>query len=164
MLFVTVGTTDFDPLIRQMDELASALGEEVVFQIANGGHEPRHGRWYRYAPSIEADLAAARLVVSHGGLGTIIETLRLGKPLVGVSNPDRPDLHQDELLGTMEAGGYLLWCRSLGDLPAAIERAATLSFSRYVEPPCTIHTEIAAFLGRTSMAGARRRIWRRAGL
>jgi UDP-N-acetylglucosamine transferase subunit ALG13 len=137
-----------------MDELAPELGEEVVSQIARGSYQPRNGRYFRFAPSLDGYLAQARLVVSHGGLGSIMETIRLGKPLVGVSSPDRRDLHQDDLLGTLEARNYILWCRSLDGLKDSITRAATMQFDRYEEPPCTIHTAIYEYLERQA-AGRR---------
>ena len=36
MILVTVGTTNFDALVRRMDELAPELGEAVVCQIGGG--------------------------------------------------------------------------------------------------------------------------------
>ena len=161
MIFVTVGTTDFDDLVRRMDALAPALGEEVVCQIGRGAYTPRHCRYFRFAPSLGDSLQQARLVVSHGGLGSLVEVLRLGKPLVGVGNPDRSDLHQNDLLSTLEAGNYLLWCRSLDDLAASIARAATASFATYTDPPCSIHLVIDDFLqrrGTTRRAGMLKRI------
>src|SRR4051794_7327968 len=98
MIFVTVGTTDFDDLVERMDDLAPALDEEVICQIGIGRYIPRHCQYFRFAASLDDCLRPARLVVSHGGLGTVMEVVRLGKPLVGVSNPDRRDLHQDDIL------------------------------------------------------------------
>jgi hypothetical protein len=72
--------------------------------------------------------------------------LRLGKLLIGVSNPDRYDLHQNDLLGELERGGYLLWCRDLAALGGDIERIGDMQFRRYDEPPCSIHHAITAFL------------------
>ncbi len=161
MIFVTVGTTDFDSLVQRMDELALCLGEKVICQIARGGYVPANCEWFRFAPSLDGYLNEARLVVSHGGLGSIMEVIRLGKPLVGVSNPDRHDLHQEDLLGTLEEGNYILWCRSLSELPDGIARAATMSFAPYVEPPCTIHEEIRRHLQDRRAAGRGRR-WRAA--
>ena len=146
MIFVTVGTTDFDALAARMDELAAELHEEVIIQIGRGSYQPRHARHFRFAPSLDGYYQRARLVVSHGGLGTLIEVLRVGKPLIGVSNPDRFDLHQDDLLGELERGGYLLWGRDLADLDDDIRRIGTMSFRRYQEPPCQIQTVIADFL------------------
>ena len=40
MIFVTVGTTDFDDLLRAMDALAPTLGEEVVAQTGRGPISP----------------------------------------------------------------------------------------------------------------------------
>ena len=65
-----------------------------------------------------------------------MEVIRLGRPFVGVSNPDRPDAHQDEILAKLETGGHLVWCRSLDALAEDIDRAGKLLFSSYVEPEC----------------------------
>src|SRR5947209_11093294 len=53
MIFVTVGTTDFDALVRRIDELAPSLGEEVLCQIGKGSYLPRNCRYFRYAPSLD---------------------------------------------------------------------------------------------------------------
>ncbi len=36
MIFVTIGTTDFDQLVQKMDSLAPGLTDEVVMQIGKG--------------------------------------------------------------------------------------------------------------------------------
>jgi UDP-N-acetylglucosamine transferase subunit ALG13 len=152
MIFVTVGTTDFDALASCMDELAARLGEEVIIQTGRGSYKPRRAQHFRFAPSLEDYYRRARLVVSHGGLGTLVEVLRLGKPLIGVSNPDRFDLHQNDLLGELEQGGYLLWCRDLASLAGDIERIAAMQFHRYDAPPCSIHLAVADFLAGKDMS------------
>jgi UDP-N-acetylglucosamine transferase subunit ALG13 len=156
MIFVTVGTTDFDALAARMDELTPVLNEEVIIQTGRGVYVPRHAQHFRFAPSLDDYYRQARLVVSHGGLGTLVEVLRLGKPLIGVSNPDRFDLHQNDLLGELERGGYLLWCRDLASLGDDIRRIASMQFRRYEQPPCRIHLAIADFLAGKDMS-----VWRR---
>ena len=146
MVFVTVGTTEFDALVRAMDDLAPRLGEPVVMQIGRGIYEPRHGEFFRFAPSLSSYYQSVDLVVAHGGLGTTTEVLSLGKRLVGVSNPDRYDRHQEDLLGAMDAAGHLLWCRDLADLGQAIAEARRRTFVRYEPPSCTIHEVIAEYL------------------
>jgi UDP-N-acetylglucosamine transferase subunit ALG13 len=156
MILVTVGSTDFDALVRAMDELAPELGEEVVMQIGAGSYEPRHASgWFRYAPSLEGYYDRAEIVVSHGGLGTVVEVLRKGKRLVAASNPDRYDAHQDDILGTLAEAGHLVWCRDLARLrqDLATVRAATLT--PYVEPECRIHLVIHEFLEQRA-SGQRR--------
>ena len=146
MIFGTVGSTEFDDLVERIDALAPALDEPVTCQIGLGRYVPRHCEHFRFAPSLEDFFRAARLVVGHGGLGTAMDVVRLGKPFVGVSNPDRPDAHQDEILETLQAGGHIVWCRSLDDLAESIARAGQLTFPAYVEPDCRIPAVIERFL------------------
>jgi hypothetical protein len=63
-----------------------------------------------------------------------------------VSNPDRYDHHQDDLLSTMAEAGHLIWCRRLEDLYTAIETAQTASLTPYEQCECDIHTHIHQFL------------------
>ena len=158
MIFVTVGTTDFDLLAERMDELALQLAEEVIIQTGRGSFTPRHAQAFRFAPALDDYYRRARLIVSHGGLGTLGEVMRLGKPLIGVSNPDRFDLHQNDLLGEMEKSGYLVWCRDLAALGADIQRIEGMKFNRYEEPLCQIHVAIADYLSGKDMTR-----WRRHG-
>jgi beta-1,4-N-acetylglucosaminyltransferase len=155
VIFVTVGTTDFDALAARMDELAPGMEEEVIIQIGRGSYVPRAARHFRFAPALDDYYRRASLVVSHGGLGTVIEVLRSGKPLIGVSNPDRFDLHQDDLLGELERGGFLLWCRDLVCLAGDIRRISGMHFARYHSPPCRIHEAITEFLQGKDMVNWR---------
>jgi beta-1,4-N-acetylglucosaminyltransferase len=147
MIFVTVGTTDFDALVRLMDGLAPTLSEPVVAQIGRGEFVPEHVEWFRLAPDLRPYYAQADVVVSHGGLGTLVEVLTLGKRLIGVSNPDRYDRHQEDLLGYLESQQQLVWCRDLSLIPALLREIRSMTFAPYSAPPCTIAEEIRSYLG-----------------
>lgn len=146
MIFVAVGTTDFDDLIVKMDEIAPSLSEEVVMQIGNGQYVPRNCQHFRFAPSLEPYYDKSTIVVSHGGLGIIMEALERGKKLVGLENAALQGAHQKDLLSTLAGEGYLIWCQDLNELSEALERARHREFKRYVAPQCEIHTVIAEFL------------------
>jgi beta-1,4-N-acetylglucosaminyltransferase len=149
MIFVTVGTTDFDALVVAADALAASTAETVVIQIGHGEVEPQHAQWLRFAPSLDPFYDQADVVVTHGGLGTVTEVLRRGLRMVGVSNPDRFDRHQDQILQAFEQAGHLVWCRDLAELPAAIERARQAQLVPYQPPPSHIHRVIDRFLRET---------------
>ncbi len=147
MIFVTVGTTDFDALVSCVDRLSPHLDQPVVMQIGAGRYVPRNAaEHFRFAPSLEPYYERASLVISHGGLGTLVEAMRRGKPLIGVSNPQRYDRHQEDLLSYLEEQGHLLWCRDLDQLGDDLNRAAQMSFIAYPEPRCEIHDVINAYL------------------
>jgi len=158
MIFVAVGTTDFDALIRKMDEIAPLLSEQVVMQIGNGQYIPKNGQYFRFAPSLEPYYDSSTIVVSHGGLGITIEALERGKKLISVENAICHGAHQRELLSTLAEEGYLIWCQNLDELPEVLARARRHVFKRYVAPDCKIHTVITEFLqdqgvGRVSIYG-----------
>jgi beta-1,4-N-acetylglucosaminyltransferase len=149
MIFVTVGSTDFDPLIKQMDELAPELGHEVVMQIGMGQYAPKNARHFRFAPSLDPYLAQADLIVGHGGLGTIVEALEQGKKLVCVVNPTTYDRHQEHLLRLFAAQNHLVWCQELADLSQAIRQAQQTQLTPYRPPECHIHEVIEQFLSNS---------------
>jgi UDP-N-acetylglucosamine transferase subunit ALG13 len=102
--------------------------------------------FFRFAPSLAPYYERATLVIAHGGLATTMEVLMRGLPLVSVSNPDRYDNHQDDLLSNMAAKGYLVWCQRLEDLGQAIQAAQTTPLKPYEQCECAIHTYIHRFL------------------
>jgi UDP-N-acetylglucosamine transferase subunit ALG13 len=149
-VFVTVGSTDFDALVQAADRLALSLDAAGEIQIGHGRYIPTHWPYFRFAPSLDQHYERADLVIAHGGLGTTIEVLARGLPLVSVSNPDRYDNHQDDILGAMAEEGYLVWCRQLDQLEHAVETAlaaaANGALKRYEPSTCEIHMVINDYL------------------
>ena len=147
MIFVATGTTGFDGLAQAMDHLMPTLAEDVIIQIGAGQFVPRQAQHFRLAPTLQPYYQRASLVVAHGGLGTCLEALEAGKPLIAISNPDRYDRHQDDLLHALETQNYLLWCRDLAHLEQAIPTARQTTFQPYQRADCLVHLRILEFLG-----------------
>jgi UDP-N-acetylglucosamine transferase subunit ALG13 len=146
-LFVTVGSTDFDPLVQAVDCLMPTLGTPAgTMQVGHGRYLPVNLPFFRFAPSLEPYYAKASLVIAHGGLGITMEVLKRGIPLVSVSNEDRYDRHQEDLLQSMAEEGYLYWCRDVDQLAQAIADAQARPLRPYVTPECRIHLMIDEYL------------------
>ena len=145
MILVAVGTTDFNALVKAVDELSQSLSEEVVIQIGGSSYEPQHCEYFRFAPSLTPYYERASVVISHGGVGITTEVLQHGRLLVAVEDVNQPGQHQREILDALAQEGYLIWCKDLQKLPEAIELAKT-QLRPYVAPECWIHTIIAEFL------------------
>lgn len=120
-VFVTVGTTKFDALVRALDSdaclraLADRGCTHLLLQIGHGEHEPRaqsaaapglHVSFYRHNPQYKTDVARADLVISHAGAGSIMDALSLQKKLVVVVNTALMDNHQTELAEAMAEQKY----------------------------------------------------------
>jgi UDP-N-acetylglucosamine transferase subunit ALG13 len=147
-VFVTVGSTDFDALTQAVDQLAPRLDLQGQMQIGHGQYCPQHLSHFRFCSSLTSYYQQAALVIAHGGLATTMEVLKLGRPLISVSNPDRYDNHQADLLAVMAAENHLIWCQRLDDLALAIQTAKTTSLQPYPRPECHIHLVIHQYLDR----------------
>ena len=137
-VFVTVGTTKFDELIARMLSaevltLLASLGyTRLTLQVGHGttpvvpGSAPISVEWYRFKDSLEADMHAAALMVSHAGAGSILEGLRLRAKLMVVTNERLMDNHQQELADEMHARRHLI-ATTVGGLLEALRTWPELS-------------------------------------
>ncbi len=158
-IFVTVGSTDFDALIRAVDALLPSLGRpNGVMQIGHGQYIPSNMPYFRFAPALDSYYEQASLVIAHGGLATTMEVLRRSVPLISVSNPDRYDNHQEDLLATMAEENYLVWCHQLDDLEQAVKLVQTTPLQPYQPPKCEIHLIINEFLNTYHQGSWRHRL------
>lgn len=89
MIFVTVGTHEqpFNRLVKCADELKrdGIISEEVIIQTGFSTYEPKYCKWRKLFPysEMESYVAAARIVITHGGPSSFIMPLRIGKiPIV----------------------------------------------------------------------------------
>lgn len=149
VVFVTVGTTKFEELIRSIDsdEVLKALRNRgythVVVQIGQGDYVPfeRKGsdcikdeygltvEWYRLKPAILADLKRASLVISHAGYGSLMESLSLGKPVVAVINDKLMDNHQVDIAQELQRQRCAVAC-SPQTLASTLAEVDFASFER----------------------------------
>jgi len=127
MIVVTVGTNPFPRLVSAMDKYAGKLGEVVLMQISRAQFEPQHGQVCDFLPDIQEYFERASVVVTHAGIGTVAEILRVGTPFVMV--PRRAHLGEhfdDHQWQFVTVTGPTLPCaiaHEMDELPAAIAEA-----------------------------------------
>ena len=94
MIFLTVGTwrVGYNRLVEAVDELlgSGVIAEEVIAQTGYSAYKPKHMTVIEFCSPGEFRnlISKAGVVISHAGMGTIIETVQLLKPLIAV--PPRP--------------------------------------------------------------------------
>ncbi|KAL8159528.1 hypothetical protein V2J09_001065 [Rumex salicifolius] len=103
VVFVTVGTTLFDALVKAVD--TSETKKEL---FSKGDDGSLAVDYFTFSPTIADSLRSASLVISHAGSGSVFETLRLRKPLIVVVNEDLMDNHQAELAEELADRKHLL--------------------------------------------------------
>ena len=146
-VFVTVGTTKFDKLLKKLLELdiqkaLKAKGyTELTIQYGNsefvdprtdlGFEELKVIDFFNFKPSLDPYILEADLVIGHAGAGTCLEVLKARKPLIVVINEDLMDNHQNELAEKLADAGHLRFCK-LDKLQKLIELFDPNSIVPYV--------------------------------
>lgn len=98
-IFVTVGTTKFDSLIRYIDTKSEFNNMNIEFQVSNGKYVPVNHKYYKFMDqsAIETKYKEADIIITHVGAGTIYKLLELGKKFIVVPNLERIDKHQRDI-------------------------------------------------------------------
>lgn len=130
MIFVTVGgqPAPFDRLLLALNGLPAE--EELVVQCGTSSVRPPGARCFAFVPTAEfvAYVAAARVVVTHGGVGSIMTVLASGKrPIVVprlMSRGETPDDHQHDFVRRLEAEGLVRLVENVDDLDVAVASLA----------------------------------------
>ena len=148
MIFVTVGTAHFDPLIEMVDQLVETgeIKDTVVAQTGRGSYIPKNFKSFRFMKSLKQAYEKASVVISTGGAGTIIECTKQGLRLIVVENTSLMEGHQSQLIGEMSRRGHLLWCRNLGDLANCINEALSREFEPFIPEPALVPDMIKKLL------------------
>ena len=116
MIFVIVGThpIGFPRLFEELDMIAPRLNDKITAQIGHNKILPKNFEYFRF---IEDDdefrkhLKNADIVICHGGAGSILDALFLGKRVVVVPRlsklKEHSDDHQLELSKKLNAVGFV---------------------------------------------------------
>ena len=141
LIFVTVGQhpQPFDRLIRAVDELK----EPVLAEIGCSAYVPKNCRWERFMERSEfiRSCRDADVVVTHGGVGSIITALEFGRPVVAVPRLSRygehSNDHQLDIVNELARAGRIVALFDVNGLAQAIEKA------RQLKPPAFSEGRIA---------------------
>lgn len=85
MIFLTLGTQlPFDRLVKDFDQVAPEISEKIVAQIGYGNYKPKNFPTMNimHPEEFEKNMREARVVLSHAGIGTLLNGLKYEKPLI----------------------------------------------------------------------------------
>lgn len=125
MILVALGTQDkqFYRLVRIIDNAINngIIKDEVVVQLGSTKYSSNNMKLYNYIPSdkLESLMNDADLIVCHGGVGIITDSLKMGKkvfamPRLKEFNEHRNN-HQIQLVEKFSSLGYIKMVTSYDD-------------------------------------------------
>lgn len=141
MIFVTVGSQkfQFDRLLRAIDEQIDSgkIKEEIFAQIGFSTYRPRHFAFAKFLDreDFERKVRDSEIVITHGGTGAIVGTLKKGKKVIAVPRlakyGEHVDDHQLQIIGQFGAHQMICACYEPEKLSEAIARARQMEFVPY---------------------------------
>lgn len=135
MIFVTIGTQD-KPFKRLVDAISAlkangTINDEVVVQNGTTAFEDPA---LKIIPFMDMNtfnhyLQQCDLLITHGGVGTIMNALRLGKTIIAVPRRvqfgEHENDHQLQIIESFGNANHLIPCYDPNDLKQALEKAKT---------------------------------------
>ncbi|MCI8625951.1 MAG: beta(1,3)galactosyltransferase EpsH [Lachnospiraceae bacterium] len=141
MIFVTVGSQKFpfDRLIKKVDQMAGEgrLKEPVFIQTGSSNYIPRNCQYRAFCDRKEFTrlVEECSVLITHGGAGTMLYAVNLGKKIIVVPRRvqygEHVDDHQLQLLEQFHERNLVYACLEVEDLPKALETIRTHSFDSY---------------------------------
>ncbi len=133
MIFLTVGSwhRGYNRLIKAVDELVESgvIHDEVIAQTGYSSYRPKRIKVIKFCSPDEFlnFVAQAKIVISHAGVGTIVEAVKKFKPVVVVPRKsclgEHFDNHQFVTAETLEKEGKILVAYEVGELAHKIKQA-----------------------------------------
>ena len=146
MILVTVGSLPFTRLVKKMDKIASQIEEEVIMQVADDVYLPENAEFFRFQSYVKMQelCKQARLVVCHGGVGSILTALEGGVPVIAVPRSKRygeaVDDHQQEIVKLLAKEGKIIAVDEVDELFMVLELE-----SNHLAPP-QLDNQLGSFL------------------
>lgn len=133
MILVTLGTQDkvFDRLLRAIDKQIEkgTIKDKVVVQSGFTKYESKNMEIFDLIPMQQFDelLSKADLVITHGGVGSILGALRKGKKVIAIPRlakyKEHTNNHQKQIVKEFVEKGYILTCNNLDKLDEVIKES-----------------------------------------
>ena len=128
MIFVTLGTQDkqFKRLLDAVEVID--IPEKIIAQTGSTDFFSEKIEVHKYLDSEEFDrcMREANVIITHAGVGTIIQGLKLGKKMIVAARLKEYDEHvndhQLQILESFSKAGYILPLENFDDLEILIRK------------------------------------------
>lgn len=142
MIFVTVGTQDkpFIRIIKAVEDavLAGKITDKVVVQAGNTEYESKVLNVLNYIPfdKFNEYIDKADIIITHGGVGSILNALKLKKKIIAVPRlkkyGEHINDHQLQVIEKMTQEGYILSCEDETKIADKVHEAENFIVKEYI--------------------------------
>lgn len=131
MIFVTLGTQDkeFKRLLDAVEKINTK--EKIIAQIGQTKYSSKKMEIHKYLTSKEFDkyIKEARVIITHAGVGNIIEGLKYNKKMIVAARKkeykEHVNNHQEQILKVFSDEEYIIPLENFDDLEYLINKDFT---------------------------------------
>ena len=141
MIFVTVGTQDksFVRLIKGIEDAVkeNKIQDEVIIQAGNTKYESDVVKVLNYIPfeKFSEFMNKADIIITHGGVGSILSAIKLGKKVIAVPRlkeyKEHINDHQLQVIKKMTEQGFILSTQNVEEIPNKIKEIQDFKTKEY---------------------------------
>lgn len=143
MVLVLLGTQN-NSFYRLLEEVQKNINkgiikEEVVVQKGYTKFESKDMKLFNEVPTEEFNklIDAANIIITHGGVGSIISAIKKGKKVIAVPRlkeyKEHVNNHQMDIIKTFNEQGYIIGINSVEELGDALEKIKEFTPKKYIE-------------------------------
>ena len=141
MILVLLGTQNnsFHRLLEKIDELIEkkVINEKVVVQARHTKYESKNMQIFSLIPQEELEKyqEKADLIITHGGVGSIVSSIKLGKKVIAIPRlhqyQEHVNDHQKQIVKSFSKKGYIIGINDVEELEEAIYKAHEFIPNKY---------------------------------
>jgi len=141
MIFVTLGTHDkpFTRLLKKIDKeiIKGNIKDKVIVQAGKTPYESKNMEILDLVPmdTFENYIKEADLIITHGGVGSIMSALKLNKKVIAVARLAKyhevVNDHQIQIIENFDEAGYIIGVTEMNNLDKALKRAKNFKPKKY---------------------------------
>ena len=143
MILVLLGTQN-NSFHRLLEEIQKNIDngnikEEVIVQKGYTKFESKDKKVYNQLPidEIKKLVSKADLIITHGGVGSIIDSIEQGKKVIAVPRlkkfKEHVNDHQIDIIKSFDEMGYIIGIEDVTQLSEALERAKKFNPNEYIQ-------------------------------
>ena len=132
MILVLLGTQNnsFNRLLEKLDDLIinKIIEDEVIVQAGYTKYKSNNMKIFDFIPSDDLKVLQekADIIITHGGVGSIISSLKIGKKVIAVPRKhqygEHVNDHQKEIVEMFEKKNYIISCNDLENLKEKLDK------------------------------------------
>lgn len=156
MIFVMLGSQDksFKRLLNKIDDLMEKgiINEEVVVQAGNTSYKSHRMQILKFLSQDEliGYIESASYIISHGGVGSIIDSLKKNKKVIAVPRlakfKEHVNDHQIQIIDEFSKNKNIIGCQGIEDLENAISKISEFKPHKYTSNNMSFNNLIDSYI------------------